>query len=282
MKNKDQIVIEHLKLTLRTKDAEAFEKEGQKYLLSMAGTMDGGMKKSEETFGRPVNFGELSDFIVKYTEAHVWENAWEAAARTAEEILIFAPQIFGVQLDLKAENVSLDASPYSGYMRVSRFRHRAYIALGSNLGDKKAYLDFAVQKLNQMRGCRVEKVSSYIVTKPYGGVEQDDFLNACLSLETLFSPEELLIQIHKVEQEAGRERKIHWGPRTLDLDILLYDDCTVETDKLLIPHAEMHKRDFVLRPLSEIAPYVRHPISKKTVSELLNACVLSIEDEQSL
>ena len=153
-------------------------------------------------------------------------------------------------------------------VKISRFWHRAYIALGSNLGDKKAYLDQAIKALKQHKECRVQKVSSYLVTEPYGGVEQDDFLNACLSLDTLLSPEELLDLLHEIEQAAHRERLIHWGPRTLDLDILLYDNEVLETEDLIIPHVEMHKRDFVLKPLAEIAPNKRHPILGKTIGEL--------------
>ena len=125
--------------------------------------------------------------------------------------------------------------------------------------------------MGETKGCRVAKVSSYLVTEPYGGVEQDDFLNACLSLDTLLSPSELLEKLHEIEQAAHRERLIHWGPRTLDLDILLYDDEILETEDLIIPHVEMHKREFVLKPLSEIAPYKRHPVYQKTVAELLEA-----------
>ena len=114
----------------------------------------------------------------------------------------------------------------------------------------------------------MEKLSSYLVTKPYGGVEQDDFLNACLMLKTLLSPEELLARLHEIEQAAHRERIIHWGPRTLDLDILLYDDLILETEDLVIPHPGMHLRDFVLKPLREIAPNKRHPIFQKTVAQM--------------
>ena len=101
-------------------------------------------------------------------------------------------------------------------------------------------------------------------------IEQDDFLNACLLLKTLLSPEELLVRLHEIEQAAHRERIIHWGPRTLDLDILLYDDLILETEELVIPHPEMHLRDFVLKPLREIAPNKRHPILQKTVAQMEN------------
>ena len=99
--------------------------------------------------------------------------------------------------------------------------------------------------------------------------EQDEFLNGVLEMETLLTPQELLAQLHRIEAEANRERILRWGPRTLDLDILLYDDIVLEEDDLCIPHVEMHKRSFVLEPLAEIAPYKRHPVYGKTVREML-------------
>ena len=126
-------------------------------------------------------------------------------------------------------------------------------------------------ELEKNESCQVKKGSSYLVTEPYGGVEQDDFLNACLELRTLLDPQELLDELHRGEQLAHRERLIHWGPRTLDLDILLYDDEVFETDTLIVPHVEMQLRDFVLRPMAEIAPNLRHPVLKKTMTELLRA-----------
>ena len=113
------------------------------------------------------------------------------------------------------------------------------------------------------------QVSDYLVTEPYGGVEQDVFLNGALKLRTLLTPEELLDRLHELEQAAHRERIVHWGPRTLDLDILLYDQMIIDTPVLHVPHIDMENRDFVLIPLTELAPYYRHPVLNKTISQLL-------------
>ena len=131
-------------------------------------------------------------------------------------------------------------------------------------------LEEVIDELNKDEYTKVTKVSDFIETEPYGGVEQDDFLNGCIEVETLHSPDELLHLINAIERDAGRERLIHWGPRTLDIDILLYDDLICDEENLHIPHIEMCKREFVLEPLSNIAGYKRHPVNGRTIRELLD------------
>ena len=121
------------------------------------------------------------------------------------------------------------------------------------MGDKKKYLDNAIQGLRDMKEIVVEKVSEYLVTEPYGDVEQDEFLNGALRVRTLLSPEELLDRLHVLEQAADRKRIIHWGPRTLDLDILFYDNEIIDTVELHVPHIDMENRDFVLKPMVELS-----------------------------
>ena len=100
-------------------------------------------------------------------------------------------------------------------------------------------------------------------------MEQDDFLNGVLEGETTLNPYELLDIFNEIESQAGRTRDIHWGPRTLDLDIIFYDDLIIDSESLTIPHKEMHLRDFVLEPMNQIASWVRHPITGKTVEEMV-------------
>ena len=100
-------------------------------------------------------------------------------------------------------------------------------------------------------------------------MEQDEFLNGVLRVRTLLSPEDLLDRLHILEQAADRKRIVHWGPRTLDLDILFYDNEIFDTEELHVPHIDMENRDFVLKPMVEIAPYFRHPVLNQTMSQLL-------------
>ncbi|MDE7453037.1 MAG: 2-amino-4-hydroxy-6-hydroxymethyldihydropteridine diphosphokinase [Clostridia bacterium] len=138
-------------------------------------------------------------------------------------------------------------------VKVSLERNTAYLSLGSSTGDKKGYLDKAIALLDKVRGVKVEAVSSYIKTAPYGGAAQNEFLNCAVKISTCLSPENLLFEIHRIEQECGRVREVRWGDRTLDIDIIFFGDKIIKSQNLTIPHADYKNRDFVLIPLREIA-----------------------------
>lgn len=143
----------------------------------------------------------------------------------------------------------------------------AYIGIGSNMGDRKANCLRAIESLSEAG--RVLTVSSLYYTEPVGYREQEDFINAVAAVETDHSPLELLIACQSIEDRLGRTRTVRWGPRTVDLDILLYGDQVVNLPQLAIPHPLMASRKFVLVPLAEIAPDAVHPVIKKNTIQLL-------------
>ena len=144
-----------------------------------------------------------------------------------------------------------------------------FIALGSNLGDREAYLEQAIEELRAVDSIALVKESSTIGTDPVGGPPQDRFLNQVVEIETTLSPDALLAEMQRVERALGRIRREKWGPRTIDLDILLYGNKVVCRPGLQIPHPRMHERTFVLKPLCEIAPDVLHPTIGKRICEIL-------------
>jgi len=149
--------------------------------------------------------------------------------------------------------------------------HRVYVGIGSNLGPRRKNIDLALSYLKQEKAIKIAKISPLYNTKPVGGPKQPEFLNGVLYLRTTVAASGLLEILKTVEKRLGRKaNNPKWEPRKMDLDILFYDDFVVNTKKLVIPHPLMHKRGFVLVPLVEIAPYVRHPVLKKTVKRLFN------------
>ena len=242
---------------------------GQKFVISIKLYTDISIPARTDDITKALNYAEVCSFVTEFTKNNRCKLIETAASDIAEALLIRYPSADGVEIMLKKPWAPIGLPLDKVAVSVTRARHTAYIGIGSNMGDTKAYLDFAVSELKRDECCSCINVSDYIVTKPVGGVEQDDFLNGVIELKTIYSPQALLDRLHEIENDAGRTRTVHWGPRTLDLDILLYDDCIIHTDTLTIPHPEMTSREFVLAPLCEIAPYAYHPVAKEYAVTLL-------------
>ncbi|NFG36274.1 2-amino-4-hydroxy-6-hydroxymethyldihydropteridine diphosphokinase [Clostridium botulinum] len=137
--------------------------------------------------------------------------------------------------------------------------HTAYVAFGSNMGEKENYIKRALEKIEE-RGMKIIKVSSIYETEPYGVLDQDSFLNGVVKIETNLTPEDLIGELLNIEKQLDRVRERRWGPRTIDLDIIFYDDLIINEKDLVIPHKDMENREFVLKPLCDIDENFIHPV----------------------
>ncbi len=242
---------------------------GQKFFVNAVLYTDMRLAGRADDLSLSTDYGEVCSSINRFLTEHTFRLLEAAAEHLAEHLLLTFPYMESVKLEIRKPSAPI-ALPFSSVsVSVTRGWREAVIACGSNLGEKENYIREAAEKIEKDKRCRLMRSADLIETEPYGGVEQDNFVNGAFLVRTLYEPEELLAFLNRLEEEAGRQRLVHWGPRTLDLDIIFYEDAVIRTDKLTIPHPDMHNRKFVLQPLVQIAPWWRHPLYRKTALELL-------------
>ncbi len=249
---------------------EEFEKiNGQKFYIDATLYTDIRTSGVSDDLNDTMNYAKVCEFITKFMAGNRFDLIEAVAEQTSRALLREFPRLRAIDFTIYKPDAPIGLPFGNVAVSISRKWNKAILSIGSNIGDKEAYLNNAVDSLYDDGNCRVNVVSNYIETEPYGPVEQDNFLNGCIEIETLYSPKELLEKVNQIEAESGRMRDIHWGPRTLDIDIIFYEDEIVDEPDLKIPHVEMHKRLFVLEPLKQIAPYWKHPILNRTVGQIL-------------
>lgn len=266
---KDEIRIERLEVFAHHGVFPEETRDGQIFYVNATLYTDVHKACEEDDLAYSIDYGDVCFFITEWMQNNTCLLLEAAAEKLARGILLKYDLICSLDLEILKPHAPIKLPFGCVSVKVHRGWHRAYIGVGSNIGDRERYIKGAVEALEAHPLIKVKKVSELIVTRPYGGVEQEDFLNGALELETLLNPEELLETLHGIENAAGRKRDIHWGPRTLDLDILFFDALRYASETLVIPHPDLQNRRFVLEPLSMIAPHVCHPIIGKTVTALL-------------
>ncbi len=244
---------------------------GQKFVVCADAYVDIRPAGLNDELALSENYGELCKFMNDFMRENTFYLIEAAAEQMARFMLLKFEKLESIKLTVKKPWAPIGLPLEEVSVVIQRGWHDAYIALGSNMGNKEDFINDALKRMEKDDDIRICEISSLITTKPYGVTDQPDFLNGAVHIRTLYTPQELLVCMNELETLAGRERKEHWGPRTLDLDILFYDDIILDSKDLTIPHYDIKNRDFVLKPLCEIAPWLRHPVTLMTVREMLSA-----------
>ena len=244
---------------------------GQKFLVSAELSLSTRKAGLSDALEDSVSYGDVSRLITAEMKKQNDKLLERAAERIAGQILKEFPLIDSVRIEVKKPWAPVMMHLDYASVSIERGWHRVYVGVGSNMGERQAWIDMAAEALRSDGNNRNFRSAQVIETEPYGYLEQDKFLNTVFTFESLYEPEELLLRMQEIEKEAHRERKIHWGPRTLDLDLLLYDNRITESPVLTIPHPEMTKRLFVLIPLCELNPHGVHPLYRKRFAEYKEA-----------
>ncbi len=270
----DEIHIENLEVYAYHGVYPEENEKGQPFFVNMVLYCDTREAGRQDELTLSTHYGEVCHLVTKWMQEHTCKLIETVAENVAREVLIAFPLVQAVDVEIRKPHAPIGLPFESVSVKIHRGWHTVYVALGSNMGEKEKYLQDAIDGLKRLEDTQVLLVSELIVTEPYGGVEQDSFLNGVARIRTLLSPRELLDALHRLEAAANRERTIHWGPRTLDLDIIFYDKLVYEDDALIIPHVDMENRDFVLKPMVDLNPNFRHPVLQKTMKQLLEALTL--------
>ncbi len=262
---------------IRISELEVFAKHGvfpeentlgQKFLVNAVLYTDIREAGRKDDIHASVHYGEVCEFITEFMRENTFKLIETVAEHLSREILLKYERVSRVSLEVVKPWAPIGLPVTSVSVAVDRGWHTAYLSIGSNLEDRGAHIENAISSLEETDDIRVVKRSSIIETEPYGKTDQPGFLNGAIEIKTLYTPHELLDRLHEIENAEGRVRKEHWGPRTLDLDILFYDNEIIYDDDLVIPHPDLHNREFVLAPMCEIAPNCFHPLLKCSVAEL--------------
>ena len=241
---------------------------GQKFVLSFELDVDLRQAGKNDDLTKTVHYGELAQKVEEEFSKTSYDLIEKAAEEICEFVLLNYPLVKKVKLLLKKPWAPTRKHVEYVAVEIERKWNKVYIAAGSNLGDKEETLKEAIDKIDKRKDCVVTKVSNFYTTDPVGYEDQDQFVNCVFEIDTLQTPSELMDTLLEVEKDFKRERIIRWGPRTLDLDIIFYDDIISYDEHILIPHPRAHERQFVMKPMCDINPYYVHPIYRKRVMDI--------------
>ena len=264
---------------LRIKDLEVYayhgvfpaEKElGQRFVLDL--WVDYEMTRAARTgdLDASIHYGILAEQLTEWMQAEKIDLIETVAFQLVQKIFESYAFVEKVRLELKRPWAPVPLPLATCSVTIEREKKRAFIGVGTNMGDKQLQLETALEKIKD-RGIHLLQTSTRIETEPWGGVEQDTFLNQVAEVETWMTPEDLLETLLAIEKEMGRVREVKWGPRVIDLDLLYMEDTICYSPSLILPHPYVAERAFVLESLNEIAPHFVDPVQRKPIRQLWDA-----------
>ena len=251
---------------------------GQMFLVNADLYLERNSPRIRDELESSVNYAKVCEDIQEWMHRPVYNLIESAAESMVRRLMAAYPSLRKAVVELEKPHAPMPFHFDTVKVRVEKSRHTVFLGLGSNLGRREETIADAIEMLDGHSDIQVKECSALYETEPYGFTEQPAFINACAGIETTLEPRQLLTVIHVIEDSLGRVRKERWGPRTIDIDILFYDTLTMDEEDLQIPHADLHNRLFVLKPLCEIAPWLRHPWTKMTVRQM---CAQLEEREKS-
>lgn len=266
----DKICIENLKIFAYHGVFDEEKRTGQNFYVNAVLELDAEKAGMLDDLSLSEDYGKVCLLIESVMTEASYDLIEAAAQAVACEILRNFPLVRSAEVEIKKPEAPIKMEFGSVSVKIKRGWHTAVIALGSNIGESRQLIENAVNSFRESGSFRNVRASDLIVTKPYGYTDQPDFLNGALICETLYSPHGLLDLMQSIENAAGRTREIHWGPRTLDLDLIFYDEEIISDSRLIVPHPDMQNRRFVLEPVAQLAPWYRHPILRSTAAQLLD------------
>lgn len=265
----DKICIEELKIFAYHGVFEHENINGQNFFVNAVLYVDNEKAGISDSLDDSVDYSKVCSLIERVMTENTYKLIETAAQRIAEAILTEFKLVNSVDVEVRKPEAPIDIEFGSVSVKIHRGWHNVLVAVGSNIGNSRKYIENGIKALEDSKYNKELKRSELIVTKPYGYTDQPDFLNGAVRFSTMLSPQGLLDLLHDIEKAADRKRDIHWGPRTLDLDIIFYDREIIDHDDLIVPHPDMQNRSFVLLPAAELMPEYRHPVLRMTVAQLL-------------
>lgn len=241
-------------------------KLGQKFLIDAVLYIDLHKAGLTDDLQKSVDYGEVCHYMTAFMRDQTYQLIESAAEQLAEQLLNRFELLEKIELEIKKPWAPIGLPLESVSVKIKRGWHIVYLSLGSNIGDREKFLKNALEALKGLRATKVLQIARLLETEPYGKTDQAAFLNTAAVIRTQMQPFELLDEIHRIERDNGRERIVHWGPRTLDIDIIFFDKLVIESKELTIPHPDLENRSFVLEPLMELNRYYRHPVTGKTIA----------------